>query len=124
MKRSGKILAICFSLIVLTLHVRAEGIADNANNDFSKNNTGNSSLVFSPERIVFESPGEQTFAFSGGPNALPVIHMKKSQKEISLTFLEPRTKKVKSEGSRLPYFIEIIPTITIRDIIFPSHYFL
>jgi|WetSurMetagenome_2_1015567.scaffolds.fasta_scaffold00180_3 hypothetical protein len=124
MKKLGKIHVICFAFFLLTLCVRAEGNAHFTHNDLLKNDSEKTALFFSQEKTEIETPGETSHILSCGSGNLPVFHIKKSQKEISLAFLEPKTKKIKSKGITLPYLLTIIPTITVSDIIFPSHYFL
>lgn len=79
---------------------------------------------FTQAKDYTDPSGNVDQTFNSGGNSLPVIILRKNLKEISLLFLEEKTKKIKSHVSCLPYFLTIIPTITVRDIIFPSHYFM
>ena len=79
---------------------------------------------FAQAKDYTEPSGNVDQTINSGGNNLPVIILRKNLKEISLLFLEEKTKKIKSHVSFLPYLLTIIPTITVRDIIFPSHYFM
>ena len=87
-------------------------------------NRNNLPEYFAQAKDYTEPSGNVDQTINSGGNNLPVIILRKNLKEISLLFLEEKTKKIKSHVSFLPYLLTIIPTITVRDIIFPSHYFM
>jgi len=92
--------------------------------DLKPENRNNQPEYLSQLKDYTDTSGNVDQTINSGGSSLPVIILRKNLKEISLLFLEEKTKKIKSNVGFLPYFLAIIPTITIRDIVFPSHYFM
>lgn len=124
MRKFEKIIALLFSILLLIPVSTIENFSGYTYSDSLNNDQKDPGSYFSVGRFDNESPYYQSINISTNTKDLPVSLIRKTFFDNYLVNFQPVIRKITGRGYSVCLAEAIFPTITTRDIIFPSHYFL